>query len=239
MKLLEGVRRFAQTCRTFSRAATPNLHSHANETLTLDVSKALVTQYRGPCMVNGWIKSVRHQKRFSFINLLDGHTHRHLQVVISADERGDVSLIKSGASLSVTGNLIDSPAKGQTVELSADKLQLLGSNDDSFPFVVNTTTYDAEYVRQFLHLRAKKPEVSAMMRLRSSCKKAIHDYFHERNYIQVDTPLLTSNDCEGAGEIFTVERSGHEKKAEPFFGENKSVNLTVSGQLHLEAINSG
>lgn len=205
----------------------------------IGVINALKTEYRGQCLVNGWIKSARHQKNVSFINLIDGLSHRHLQIVISADQRGDVSQVKSGASLSAVGELIDSPAKGQAVELAASEVKLLGENDDTFPFAVNTTSYDAEYARSFLHLRSKKMEFAAMLRLRSACKKAIHDYFHRNDYIQVDTPVLTSNDCEGAGETFSVERSDESEKTEPFFGRDKKVNLTVSGQLHLEAVNSG
>ena len=205
----------------------------------IGVTKSLRTKFRGPCVVDGWIKSARHQKKISFINLTDGLSHHHLQVVIPASQIGDVSRIESGASVRAVGELIDSPAKGQLVELAASEIQLHGESDSTFPFIAKTTSYDADYVRQFLHLRPKKAEFTAMLRLRSACKKAIHDYFHRHDYVQVDTPVLTSNDCEGAGETFTVERSNILEKTTPFFGEGSTVNLTVSSQLHLEAVNSG
>lgn len=226
----------------------PNISSHFSKLFSTDplpqdkryvaigTTEASGSPYRGSCKVSGWIKHARHLKRRSFIALSDGLSHKQLQVVIPSELRGDSDKLTYGSSITAHGELIDSPAKGQLVELQAFQVDLLGANDDTtFPFAVNTTSYTAEYTRQFLHLRAKKPEFAAMLRLRSACKLAIHNYFHRHSYVQIDTPILTSNDCEGAGETFSVNSY---LSKEPYFNK-QSVNLTVSGQLHLEAINSG
>jgi len=204
----------------------------------LTASRASATTYRGPCVVGGWIKAARHQRKFSFINIIDGLSKRDLQIVAPASLISDVSGLRVGASIKVEGMLVDSPAKGQCVELQADKIDLLGQNDDTYPFVSNTHAYSPDYIRQYLHLRSKKPEFSAMLRLRSKCRQLIHKYFAENDFVQIDTPILTTNDCEGAGETFSVGSLMQNRTKQSFFGET-GVNLTVSGQLHLEASNSG
>lgn len=186
--------------------------------------------------VCGWIRSYRHHKNISFLNISDGTTSTNLQVVVSKSTRGDVHYLKYGAAIQANGQLVSSPAKGQKVEFQADSLKLLGANDiDTFPFTQNARSYTADYNRQYLHLRSKLPEFAALLRLRSYCKKLVHDYFHEKDFVQIDTPILTANDCEGAGDLFTVSASN---KEDPYFGGQRA-NLTVSGQLHLEACNSG
>lgn len=186
--------------------------------------------------VCGWIRSFRHHKNISFLDISDGTTSENLQVVVDKNVRGNVTDLKYGAAVQAVGQLESSPAAGQKYEFKADSLELLGTNDaDTFPFAKNTRSYTPDYNRQFLHLRSKLPEFAALLRLRSYCKKLIHDYFHKRDFVQIDTPVFTANDCEGAGDLFSVSTWN---KTDPYFGGQK-VNLTVSGQLHLEACNSG
>lgn len=216
------------------------LHTKATDYHHIGASEAADTPYRGPCMISGWIKSARHQKKYSFVHIIDGLSSKHVQVVLPAELMSDPSQLRFGASVKAAGMLIDSPGSAQAVELQAESINVLGDNNsDSYPFAVNTKSYTAEYTRQFLHLRSRQPEFAAMLRLRSACKKAIHDYFSANNYVYIDTPVLTSNDCEGAGETFIVDSDVHRKKEKRYFGDNKTVNLTVSGQLHLEACNAG
>lgn len=208
--------------------------------LVLDVTTASATAHRGPCTVSGWIKTAKHQSRVSFIHLTDGLSSTHLQVILPSNMRGEVKDFKSGSSVKVDGHLVDSPGTGQELELRANKISLLGSFDrDSFPLITSKDSKSTEVARQYLHLRSKKSEFAAMLRLRSACKRTICNYFHNNNFIQIDTPVLTSNDCEGAGETFTINTPNTRSTTESYFGEGKNVNLTVSGQLHLEACNSG
>lgn len=186
--------------------------------------------------IYGWIRSFRHHKNISFLNISDGLKPINLQVVVDKEIRGNVTELKYGAAVEASGRFVTSPAAKQEVEFQADCLRVLGPNNaETYPFAVNTRSYSPNYNRQYLHLRSKLPEFAALLRLRSYCKKLIHDYFHKNNFIQIDTPILTSNDCEGAGKLFSVSSLDN---AYPYFG-NQAVNLTVSGQLHLEACNSG
>lgn len=223
-------------CSSFSTNSSyvDQLQSEGVEKTVTEIMKH---NLRGRFRVGGWIRSARHHKKMSFLHLSDGLSEHSLQVVIPAEARGDSTRLKYGAAIVVTGEVADSPARGQKEELLVEKVNHIGLIDhNSYPFAVNTRTYDAEYTRAYLHLRSKQPEFAAMMRLRSKCKKLINDYFHERMFVQIDTPVLTSNDCEGAGDTFGVSKRLGDKK---YFGDDATVNLTVSGQLHLEACNSG
>ncbi|XP_067931879.1 asparaginyl-tRNA synthetase-like [Watersipora subatra] len=208
----------------------------AENTPTLSINKASSSSFRGPCIINGWIKSVKHQSKHSFLHLEDGLSSRHLQVVVPACSRGNTSLYKFGAAVRVVGNLTDSPASGQSLEIQATEISLLGANDnENYPF--SKKRYSADYARQHMHLRSKIPEFAAMLRLRNACRRAICNYFYRHDFVQIETPILTSNDCEGAGETFSLamNKSGNP----PYFGNTSDVKLTVSGQLHLETANSG
>ena len=214
--------------------------SSDTEPLKIDVTSASTTSYRGPCTISGWIKSAKHQSKHTFLHLTDGLSNQHIQIVLPDNVRGDVSEYKFGASVKVNGTITDSPARGQKIEVQAAGIELLGYCDnETYPFSNAKKRYTADYVRKYLHLRAKKPEFAAMLRLRGACRRAICDYFHHNNYIQIDTPILTSNDCEGAGETFSVGMTNSGKKKEPYFGKERDVKLAVSGQLHLEVCNSG
>lgn len=202
-----------------------------------DVGSLMANELPGSHTISGWIKSARLHKNRSFLHVYDGLSAAAVQVVVPGDVDVDKSLLKYGAAVSITGCLVDSPSSGQKKEFLASDINVDGAIDtEKYPFAVNTRTYDADYARNYLHLRSKLPEFAAMLRLRNRCKRAIHDYFYESNFIQIDTPILTSNDCEGAGDTFTV--STHTKDTS-YFGDGRRVNLTVSGQLHLEACTAG
>ena len=143
----------------------------------------------------------------------------------------------------IKGRLIKSPKENQSVEIQASKLTVLGHLDlKSFPFAPRKT-YPPDYVRQYLHLRPKTNINSSILRLSSLITSVLHTTLSDEEYVHVFTPILTSNDCEGAGEIFTArpssealckQMSNNQDFDESYF--NKKVYLSVSGQLHLEAI---
>ncbi|KAL0972665.1 hypothetical protein UPYG_G00193090 [Umbra pygmaea] len=187
--------------------------------------------------VQGWVRSVRLQKQNLFLHVNDGSCLQSLQVVASAalNQR----LLTFGSAVAVSGCLVKSPSRGQEVELQATQIDVVGEcNTVDFPFKIKER-HDLEYIRQFPHLRCRTNTFSSLLRIRSQATTAIHSYFEEKGFIQVHTPVVTSNDCEGAGELFQVELAGQEKKSgqeedQHFF--SVPAYLTVSGQLHLECI---
>ncbi|KAG5868850.1 hypothetical protein JTB14_031090 [Gonioctena quinquepunctata] len=194
--------------------------------------------------VKGWIKSLRKQKENVFIDLHDGSTAKKLQIILSQDISPDN--LSTGASISAKGKVKVSP-KGQ-VELSAEELTILGECivADGYPFAPRKQ-YSAEYTRQYLHFRPRTNKFASLLRTRSSTNLVLHQYLQSEGYINVQAPILTSNDCEGAGEVFRVVPDrinllkSMVKEGEPIeeaFFERKAF-LTVSGQLHLEAAAHG
>ena len=188
--------------------------------------------------VSGWITTERSQKNLVFISLNDGSCFTSLQIVVDLNDElrevynNKINRLTRGVSLRVTGNIIESPAKGQKVEMNAQigAIEILGDIDtETYP--MSKKRHTAEFLRQFPHLRVRTNTGGLMARVRNSCSKATHDFFQDRGFMYVHTPLLTSNDCEGAGETFLVTLDG--KKSDSFFGKN--VNLSVSGQLHVES----
>ncbi|KAI1795916.1 asparaginyl-tRNA synthetase [Ganoderma leucocontextum] len=196
--------------------------------------------------LNGWVKSIRRQKKVAFAIISDGSSESGLQAVFT-----DVNLAKqltNGASVRLCGELVDSPGAGQTKELKVADAEVLGECDTdvgrTYPMQKQALT--VEYLRDYCHLRARTREIGAMLRLRDSTTRAIHNYFGDNGFVHVHTPIITSNDCEGAGETFritpsstdispssTTPSSSPEKPSEYF---NHPAYLTVSSQLHLEAI---
>ena len=188
--------------------------------------------------VCGWITTERDQKKLLFVALNDGSCFKSLQIVVELTEELKteyaelLARLTRGVSLRVTGNLIESPAKGQKVEMSTtlDKFEVLGDVDvETYP--MSKMKHPPEYLRQFPHLRVRTNTGGMVARIRNTCSKATHDFFQERGFMYVHTPILTSNDCEGAGETFGAVPTGV-KDSKEFFGED--VNMTVSGQLHVE-----
>ncbi|KAH9901343.1 asparaginyl-tRNA synthetase [Cubamyces lactineus] len=198
--------------------------------------------------INGWVKSIRRQKKVAFAVISDGSSEPGLQAVFT-----DVTLAKhltNGASVRLRGTLTDSPGAGQAKELQVSEAEVLGECDpEAYPMQKKSLT--VEYLRDHCHLRARTREIGAMLRLRDSTTRAIHDYFHNNGFTHVHTPIITSNDCEGAGETFRIAPSSDLPSTTPssqnasppttqpqapseYF--NHPAYLTVSSQLHLEAV---
>ncbi|XP_063365933.1 asparaginyl-tRNA synthetase [Cydia amplana] len=194
--------------------------------------------------VKGWVKNLRVQKELIFADVTDGSSAKRLQIVIPKKLKTDS--LTYGSSVHITGKLSCSP-RGQ-LELAADSVKVLGECvvADGYPFNPRTT-HPPEYIRQFMHLRARTNYISSILRVRNSVTRHIHDFYTSKDYMHVHTPMLTSNDCEGAGEVFKVQPDNEETvKAMMQEGRDRDTVyfgtktfLTVSGQLHLEAICRG
>jgi asparaginyl-tRNA synthetase len=191
--------------------------------------------------VAGWARSVRVGKGVTFISLNDGSCLSTLQVVADPmlENYAEVSRIGTGAALAIKGRLAESPAVGQKYELHAERIEIVGPADDSYP--MQKKRHGFEYLRTVAHLRPRTNTFGAVFRVRSSLAQAIHGFFAERGFIYVHTPIITANDCEGAGELFRVTTldlshppkiEGEVDYNEDFFGQ--ATGLTVSGQLEGE-----
>ncbi|HHY84457.1 MAG TPA: asparagine--tRNA ligase [Verrucomicrobia bacterium] len=187
-------------------------------------------------LVKGWVRTRRDSKGFSFIELNDGSCLASLQVVVDASVPGADPLQRftTGASAVVEGQLLPSPAQGQKWELRATRIELLGAADASYP--LQKKGHTAEFLRTIAHLRPRSNLYGAMFRIRSRLAFAVHQFFQERDFVYIHTPIITASDCEGAGELFrvtTLKGQPGEKPEQDFFG--KPTFLTVSGQLEAEA----
>jgi asparaginyl-tRNA synthetase len=194
--------------------------------------------------VKGWVRTRRDSKQgFSFVELNDGSCLANLQIVIDANVPGYAEQIKqvtTGASLSATGELKESPGKGQRVELHAAEFEVLGTADpDTFP--LQKKRHSFEFLREIAHLRPRTNTLGAVARVRNRVSATIHEFFQARDFVCVHTPIITTSDCEGAGEMFQVttldlarlaERQTPLDYTQDFFG--KPASLTVSGQLEAE-----
>jgi asparaginyl-tRNA synthetase len=195
--------------------------------------------------VKGWVKTIRGQKNLTFIELNDGSCFPNLQIVITAGNKEIDKLvpeITTGASLSVTGVLAESPGQNQAVELHANTMKLLGSADpESYP--LQKKRHSFEFLRTVAHLRARTNTFGAVARVRNALAFATHLFFQQRNFLYVNTPVIASSDCEGAGELFRVTKLDPERPpkmpdgkvdfSKDYFG--CPTFLTVSGQLNGEA----
>ena len=194
-------------------------------------------------IVCGWIENFRVQKNngISFISLNDGSSLVSLQIIIDPSSDEDISKFDTiyedgtkGVSIKVNGNIVSSPAKGQEIELKCKSLKILGKVDAS-QYPITKKKLSLEYLRKYPHLRIKTKTISSIARLRNTCSIATHNFFQLQNFKYVQTPIITSNDCEGAGETFNISNKLNDD--ELFF--NRNVNLTVSGQLHGETYATG
>ncbi len=193
--------------------------------------------------IGGWVRTRRDSKKgFSFIELNDGSCMANLQLILDADCEGydSVKDATTGASIRIEGELKESPGKGQRVELQATELRLLGTAPaDSYP--LQKKGHSFEFLREIAHLRPRTNTFGAITRVRNAAAAAIHDFFQSRDFYYIQTPVITTSDCEGAGQMFTVTTLNLERIAEiqteidyaqDFFG--KQAALTVSGQLEAE-----
>lgn len=188
----------------------------------------------------GWVRTFRNNQ---FIALNDGSTINNIQCVVDFANTPEETLkrITTGAAISVTGNLQESQGKGQTVEIQVSKIEILGDSDaEKYP--IQPKKHSLEFLRENAHLRVRTNTFSAVMRVRSVLSFAVHQYFQEKGFVYVNTPIITGSDAEGAGEMFKVtalpfdgtprNEEGKIDYKEDFFG--KETNLTVSGQLEAE-----
>jgi asparaginyl-tRNA synthetase len=185
--------------------------------------------------VKGWVRTRRDAKGFSFLELNDGSCLANLQIVVDTGTPGSEHLphLTTGASAVVEGKLVPSPAQGQKWELRATRVELVGVADASYPLQKKGHTH--EFLRTIAHLRPRSNLFGAVFRLRSRLAFAVHQFFQERDFVYVHTPIITASDCEGAGEMFrvtTLKGNIDKKPQADFFG--KPAFLTVSGQLEGE-----
>lgn len=188
--------------------------------------------------VQGWVRTKRELKEFTFLEVNDGSYLANLQVILEPtlpDYENVLKTISTGVAIAVSGNLVPSPGKGQNIELKAAEITLYGDCPADYP--LQKKRHSFEFLRTIAHLRARTNTLGAVMRVRNACATAIHSFFQEKGFIWVHTPIITANDCEGAGELFTVTSLDLKKPAnfaEDFFG--KRAYLTVSGQLQAEVM---
>jgi asparaginyl-tRNA synthetase len=193
--------------------------------------------------VKGWVRTRRSSKNVNFIALNDGSTINNLQVVADVETFGEEIFknINTGAAISATGKLLESVGSGQSVELKVDTIEIIGPADpDKYP--LQPKRHSLEFLREIAHLRPRTATFSAIFRIRHAMIFAIHQFFHDRGFYNIHTPIITSSDAEGAGEMFRVttlppteyklNEEGKVDFSDDFFG--KSTNLTVSGQLEGE-----
>src|SRR5437763_16386368 len=193
--------------------------------------------------VQGWVRTRRESKDFSFIELNDGSALRNLQIIAlnSLPNYADIQKLTTGASLRISGALVASQGKGQKWELIADKIDIVGQADDSYP--LQKKGHTPEFLREIAHLRPRSNLFGSVFRVRSRLAYAIHTFFQERGFFYLSTPIITGSDCEGAGELFRVtvidpanpprRDDGSVDYAKDFFA--RCTYLTVSGQLEAEA----
>ena len=187
--------------------------------------------------VAGWVRTRRDSKTFSFLELNDGSCMQNIQIIADSDldSYGDVEKLSTGASAEITGKLVPSQGKNQKWELLATEVRLLGACPDDYP--LQKKGHSREFLRSIAHLRPRTNLFSAVFRVRSRLAYAVHQFFQERGFIYVHTPIITGSDCEGAGEMFRVttldpHAMKPQKDENDFFGT--PTYLTVSGQLEGE-----
>jgi asparaginyl-tRNA synthetase len=190
--------------------------------------------------VAGWVRTRRDAKGFSFLELNDGSCLGSLQVVVDDGIPGseDLKRMLTGSAVSLTGDLVASPAKGQQWEMRATAVKLVGESPEDYP--LQKKRHSPEFMREIAHLRPRANLYGAIFRVRSRLAQAVHRFFADKDFVYVHTPVITASDCEGAGELFRVTThnpaKGGGKPEDDFF--EKAAYLTVSGQLEGETFAS-
>lgn len=208
-----------------------------------EIYKKQDTLLNSQVTIGGWVRSLRDSKSFGFIVLNDGSYFETLQVVYhdTMENFSEISKLNVGAAVIVTGTLVPTPDAKQPFEIQATEVTVEGTSSSDYPLQKKRHTF--EYLRTISHLRPRTNTFQAVFRVRSLIAYAIHQFFQERDFVYVHTPLITGSDCEGAGEMFQVttmdlnnipkSEDGKVDFSQDFFG--KPTNLTVSGQLNGES----
>jgi asparaginyl-tRNA synthetase len=197
----------------------------------------------GRARVRGWVKTARHSKGVSFLEVTDGSCFDGIQVVAPpelANFEDEIRHVGTGFALDAEGELVDSPGKGQRFELRADRIEVVGATGEDYPLQKKRHTF--EFLRTIAHLRPRTNTIGAVLRVRNAAAAAVHEFFQERGFVLLHTPIITASDCEGAGEMFRVStldpaspprgEGGAPDFTQDFFG--REAFLTVSGQLEAE-----
>ena len=205
--------------------------------------QAALTEGIRECCVSGWVRTVRDSKAFGFMEINDGTYFKNLQIVLEDGVTQDFSeVVKTtlGSAIRAWGELVLTPGMKQPFELKATRVEVVGLCDPSFP--LQKKRHSFEYLRTIAHLRPRTNTFYAVFRIRSLAAQLLHAFFAERGFVYVHTPIITTSDCEGAGEMFQVTTlpmdklpmtpDGQPDYTQDFFG--KAANLTVSGQLNVE-----
>lgn len=224
------------------------MSSSASFFTCLDVlsGKASLGPADTPVTIKGWVKTRRDSKAgISFVNVSDGSCFHPVQVVAPstlANYADDIQKLTTGCAIEATGLIVASPAKGQPFEMQASKITVVGWVDDPDTYPITPKAHTMEFLREVAHLRPRTNVIGAATRVRHTIASAIHRFFDEHGFLWVNTPIITTSDAEGAGELFrvsTLDMMNLPKKADgkidfsqDFFG--KEAFLTVSGQLNVE-----
>ncbi|HEX9879799.1 MAG TPA: asparagine--tRNA ligase [Candidatus Binatia bacterium] len=207
------------------------------------VKQAYLLPVGSKVSVRGWVRSRRDSKGITFIELNDGSRFKSLQLVVESGAVPEATLLRvtTGSSVAASGVLVQSPAKGQPVELKVDSVSVYGTADPA-TYPLQKKGHSFEFLREIAHLRVRSNTFGAAFRVRNALTGAIHTFFQERDFIYVQTPIITTSDCEGAGEMFNVTSlnlrniprtdGGEIDWGKDFFG--RPAYLTVSGQLEAE-----
>lgn len=210
------------------------------------VKDALNAEPGGSVTLKGWVRTRRDSKAgLSFINLHDGTSHEPIQVVAPNDlpnYESEITKLTTGCSIEVEGELVESKGKGQSVEVKATEIRVVGWVEDPDTYPASAKRHTFEYLREVAHLRPRTNTFGAIARVRHALSMAVHRFFDEREFYYVHTPIITASDAEGAGQMFRVSTldamnpprndAGEVDFSEDFFG--REAHLTVSGQLSVE-----
>ncbi len=197
-------------------------------------------QSPGTVLIKGWVRTRRDSKQVSFMEINDGSCLKNIQVIAGNDLENYEKLLSvtTGSALGITGQLVPSPGRGQKWEIQAAVIDIISIAPESYP--LQKKRHSDEFLRTIAHLRPRTNKYGAIFRIRSEMTFAIHQFYNQKGFYHLTTPLITGSDCEGAGEMFhvttlnpeKVNRAGKMDFAEDFFGQE--ANLTVSGQLSAE-----
>ncbi|MGH7821083.1 MAG: asparagine--tRNA ligase [Candidatus Binatia bacterium] len=198
----------------------------------------------GSVTVRGWLKTARHGKGVSFLEISDGSSFHGIQVVADPsvpNYESEILGLRAGAAVVAAGELVDSPGREQRFEIRASRVDVVGTVPEDYP--LQKKRHSFEFLRTIAHLRPRTNTIGAVLRIRNAASRAIHQFFQERGFILLHTPIITASDCEGAGAMFRVSvldaanpprtDGGTVDFGKDFFG--REAHLTVSGQLEAEA----